>query len=53
MYTKKIVLDKGFVQLMDSMGNDLTVVNTAKISKNKKSKTLSQRDKKLIENLAN
>jgi len=52
MYNKKIVLDKGFVQLMDSMGNDLTVVNTAKISKNKKSKSLSQRDKKLIENLA-
>lgn len=52
MYRKKIVLDKGFVQLMDSMGNDLTVVNTAKISKNKKSKDLSQRDKKLIENLA-
>jgi len=52
MYLKKLVLDKGFVQLIDSMGNDLTVVNAAKISKNKRSKTLTKSGKVLIKNLA-
>lgn len=52
MYSQKVVLDKGFVQLIDKMGNDLTVVNSAKISKNKISTKLIQRDKKLIKNLA-
>ena len=52
MYLKKLVLDKGFVQLMDSMGDDLVVVNTAKFSKNKQSKNLTVSGKKLISNLA-
>jgi len=52
MYLKKLVLDKGFVQLMDTMGDDLTVVNTAKISKNRQSKNLTKSGKELISNLA-
>ena len=46
------VLDKGYIKLLDSMGNDLTVVNSAKISKGNRSSDLSEKDKNLIENLA-
>lgn len=63
---KKIdVLDKGFVSLIDYMGNDLTVVNAARVSFNKESDwdsesnftgfrehKLSERDKKLVGYLA-
>lgn len=60
-----LVLDKGFVQLVDCMGNDLTVVNAARVSFNKMSdwdsdpnwtgfnkQILSDRDQKLINYLA-
>jgi thymidylate synthase (FAD) len=59
------VLDNGFVQYVDHMGNDLTVVNSARVSFNKESdwesepdwrgyhpRTLSDKDKKLIGYLA-
>lgn len=62
------VLDHGHVQLVDHMGSDLTVVNSARVSFNKESdwamdypfgesdespvKTLSQKDKNLIKYLA-
>lgn len=64
---KKIdVLDKGFVEYIDHMGDDLTVVNAARVSFNKESywdgernwtgaiegKTLCDKDKKLIKYLA-
>jgi thymidylate synthase (FAD) len=64
---KKIdVLDKGFVRYIDHMGNDLMVVNAARVSFNKESdwegeqkwtgeiagKKLSERDQKLISYLA-
>lgn len=65
--TKKInLLDKGHVEYIDHMGNDLTVVNAARVSFNKESdwegeqkwtgeisgKKLSDRDQKLISYLA-
>lgn len=50
------VLDKGHVDLISHMGNDLTVVNAARVSFNKESKMegekLSDRDVKLISYLA-
>lgn len=60
------VLDRGFVQYVDHMGNDLTVVNAARVSFAKESdwegerhwtgaikdKTLSEKDSKLIRYLA-
>lgn len=59
------VLDNGFVQYVDHMGDDLTVVNSARVSFNKESDwegehhwsgsrqhTLSERDQKLIKYLA-
>ncbi len=63
---KKIdVLDYGFVELVDYMGNDLTVVNAARVSFNKESdwdsepdwnmvreRKLSKKDEKLISYLA-
>ena len=42
------VLDKGYVRLVESMGDDLTVVNTARVSFDKESRALSQKDEKLI-----
>jgi thymidylate synthase (FAD) len=64
---KKIdVLDKGYVEYIDHLGDDLTVVNAARVSFNKqsdwdgeqdwkgewKNKALSDKDKKLITYLA-
>lgn len=50
---KKIdVLDHGFVDLVDSMGTDLTVVNSARVSFGKRKSSLSDGDCKLIEYLA-
>lgn len=46
------LLDYGFVELIDSMGNDLTVVNSARVSFGKRKTTLSDGDKKLIKFLA-
>jgi thymidylate synthase (FAD) len=39
---------KGFVELLDSMGNDLTAVNAARVSYNKESAVLDDKAKKLI-----
>jgi thymidylate synthase (FAD) len=65
MIENVMVLDKGFVQYVDHMGNDLTVVNSARVSFNKESDwdsephwsgsrqhNLSERDQKLIKYLA-
>lgn len=38
----------GFVELVDTMGTDLTVVNAARVSFAKRSEELSDRDRKLI-----
>ncbi|SYX83300.1 FAD-dependent thymidylate synthase [Paenibacillus alvei] len=46
------VLDKGYVRLVNTMGADLTVVNSARVSYAKESIELSDRDIRLIQFLA-
>lgn len=51
--TKKIdVLDKGFVRYIAHMGNDLMVVNAARVSFSKRTEAFGEKDIKLIEYLA-
>lgn len=42
------VLDQGYVRLVDTMGTDLSVANAARVSYNKESSEMSERDAKLI-----
>tara|TARA_Y100001973_G_C5159786_1_gene312879 strand:- start:145 stop:792 length:648 start_codon:yes stop_codon:yes gene_type:complete len=42
------VLDKGFVHLVDAMGNDLSVVNAARISFGRESDSMDDKDRKLL-----
>ena len=46
------VLDHGFVELLDTFGDDLTVVNAARVSFHKESHELTEKDSKLITYLA-
>ncbi len=46
------VLDRGFVRLVDMMGNDLSVVNAARVSFGKRKEHFEEKDKKLIQYLA-
>tara|TARA_B100001179_G_scaffold138708_1_gene100003 strand:- start:2764 stop:3468 length:705 start_codon:yes stop_codon:yes gene_type:complete len=46
------VLDKGFVEVIDSLGSDLTVVNSARVSFGKRKTTYSDGDRKLVRYLA-
>jgi thymidylate synthase (FAD) len=46
------VLDKGYVQLLDTFGDDLTVVNAARVSFNKEATEITHKDEKLIKYLA-
>lgn len=46
------VLDKGYVRLVNHMGSDLTIANSARVSYAKESKELNDRDVKLIKFLA-
>lgn len=46
------VLDKGYVRLVDHMGSDLSVVNSARVSYNKEVANLSEKDERLIQFLA-
>lgn len=48
----KTIHNKGYVRLVDVMGSDLTVVNAARVSYNKASESLSEKDIKLIDYLA-
>lgn len=50
--TNVLVLDKGFVQYVSHMGNDLTVVNAARVSFHKVSEEFSDKDERLIQYLA-
>lgn len=51
--TKQFMSDEvGFVELMETFGDDLTVVNAARVSFDKESKVLTEGDKKLITYLA-
>ena len=42
------VLDKGYIKLVNNMGSDLDVVNSARVSFNKEVSNLSDSDTKLI-----
>ena len=46
------VLDKGFIEVVDSLGNDLTVVNSARVSFGKRKETFDKSDEKLVRYLA-
>ena len=46
------VLDKGFVELLGTFGDDLTVVNAARVSYNKEVTVMDPKDVKLIKYLA-
>ncbi len=46
------VLDRGYVRLVDVMGSDLSVVNSARVSYDKASDELSEKDERLIRFLA-
>lgn len=46
------VLDKGYVRLVDTMGDDTTVVNAARVSFDKESNEMTNRDERLIDFLA-
>lgn len=46
------VLDKGYVRLVNVMGSDLTVVNSARVSYDKESTELTEKDIRLIKFLA-
>lgn len=46
------VLDNGYVRLVDVLGSDLTVVNAARVSYQKESKELNEKDERLIRFLA-
>ena len=46
------VLDKGFVEVIDTLGNDLTVVNSARVSFGKRKTVWSASDRKLCMYLA-
>ncbi|PWA08636.1 FAD-dependent thymidylate synthase [Pueribacillus theae] len=50
--TKINVLDKGYVRLVDCMGDDTTIVNAARVSYDKQTDELSDKDKRLIKFLA-
>lgn len=45
------VLDKGFIEVIDKLGNDLTVVNSARVSFGKRKDELDSSDEKLIKYL--
>jgi len=49
---KKEVLDKGFVEVIDSLGNDLTVVNSARVSFGKRKEVYDKSDARLVRYLA-
>ena len=42
------VLDEGYVRLVDTLGDDLSIVNAARVSYDKESDEFSERDSKLI-----
>tara|TARA_Y100000034_G_scaffold119353_1_gene161066 strand:- start:965 stop:1660 length:696 start_codon:yes stop_codon:yes gene_type:complete len=49
---KKEILNKGFVEVIDSLGNDLTVVNSARVSFGKRKKYWDKSDGHLVRYLA-
>ena len=51
-YSTKDVLDKGFVELVDTLGSDLTVVNSARVSFGKRKEEFDNNDRRLGKYLA-
>jgi len=49
---KKQVLHNGFVEVIDSLGSDLTVVNSARVSFGKRKETYDKSDRALVRYLA-
>ena len=49
---KQNVLDKDFVEVIDSLGSDLTVVNSARVSFGKRKEKFTAGDRKLVRYLA-
>ena len=49
---KTDVLDKGFIEVVDSLGNDLTVVNSARVSFGKRKDKFDNGDRRLVRYLA-
>ena len=49
---KSQVLDKGFIEVVDSLGNDLTVVNSARVSFGKRKTKWDKSDERLVRYLA-
>ena len=47
-YKSVNVLDRGYVRLVDTLGDDLSIVNAARVSYDKESAEFSERDVKLI-----
>lgn len=48
MLNRLTVLDHGYVELVDKMGSDLTVVNSARVSFNKESSEFTEKDRELL-----
>ena len=46
------VLDKGFIEVIDTLGDDLTVVNSARVSFGKRKKKFDKSDERLVRYLA-
>ena len=51
MTTKFTILDKGSLELLETFGNELTIVNAARVSFGVTKDTLDQKDIKLIKYL--
>ena len=51
-YKKCEVLDNGFVELVDTLGSDLTVVNSARVSFGKRKEEFDNGDRRLVRYLA-
>ena len=49
---KTKVLDKGFIEVVDSLGSDLTVVNSARVSFGKRKEKFDKSDERLVRYLA-
>ncbi len=49
---QKKVLDKGFIEVVDHLGSDLTVVNSARVSFGKRKEVFDEKDEKLVKFLA-
>ena len=49
---KNEVLEKGFIEVVDSLGNDLTVVNSARVSFGKRKEKWDKSDERLVRYLA-